>query len=159
MKKNDSEKKIHLGENVKCLMRAFHLQQNELAEKAGYSESQLSNILRKADIDEETLARLAKGLGNGVTPEMIKAYSHDDTVSYIINNYTQNVENGGAGSLNGNHGNVHDSKFTEGSTQNNYAAEQAFEFLREVAELKTEIMRLRMKYEPDKVEEELKAKK
>lgn len=155
MKKDELNENIHLGENVKCLMRAFRLQQNDLAEKAGFSESQLSNILRKADIDDETLERLAKGLGNGVTPEMIKAYSHEDTVSYIINSYTQNIENGGTGTLQDSR-----STFQEGSTQNNnYVAEQAFEFLKEVAELKTENMRLRMKYEPDAVEVELKNKR
>jgi len=149
--KKDDPGNIHLGENVKCLMRAFRLQQNDLAEKAGYSESQLSNILKKEEMDDETLERLAKGLGNGVTADMIRSYSHEDTLRYIINNYTQNVENGGTGNLGDNSTN---STFSAGSAQNNYAAEQAFEFLREIGDLKTEIMRLRMKYEPQTVEAE-----
>ncbi|PXV65463.1 hypothetical protein CLV62_10755 [Dysgonomonas alginatilytica] len=116
MKEDNLNESKHLGENVKHLMRAFHLQQNDLAENAGYSESQLSNVLRKADIDDESLERLAKGLGNGVTTDMIKAYNHEDTVSYIINNYTQTVADGGKGTLQQNN------KFQEGSaqTQTNY---------------------------------------
>lgn len=161
MKKDDLCEDRHLGENVKCLMRAFRMQQNDLAQKAGYSESQLSAILRKDDIDDETLERLAKALGNGVTADMIKAYSHEDTISYIINSYTQNVENGGIGNLIPKQDNSTNSTYEEGSqpTINNYVAEQAFESLKEIAELKTEIMRLRMKYEPDAVEAEQKGKK
>lgn len=156
MKKDELNENIHLGENVKCLMRAFRLQQNDLAQNTGYSESQLSNILRKADIDDETLVRLAKGLGNGVTPEMLKAYSHEDTINYIINSYTQNVESGGTGTLQDSR-----STFNKGSqpTINHYTAEKAFEYSEKIAELKTEIMRLRMKYESDLVEKELKNKK
>ena len=150
MKKEGLNENIHLGEKVKCLMRAFRLQQNDLAQKAGYSESQLSNILRKDGIDDETLERLAKGLGNGVTADMIKAYSHDDTVSYIVNNYTQNVEDGGTGSL------IPEQNNDNSTNTYNYVAEQAFEAMKEIADLKTEIMRLRMKYEPDTVDAERK---
>lgn len=154
MKGNDENGKKHLGNNIKCLMHAFHLQQNDLAQRTGYSESQLSNILKKEDIDDETLERIAKGLGNGVTPEMIKAYNHKDTVQYIFNTYNN--------TLNGGKGNFQDSPtFESGSSQTNntYVAEQAFEFLKENAELKVEIMRLRMKYEADAVESDLKNKK
>ncbi|HCO67798.1 MAG TPA: hypothetical protein DIT04_08615 [Dysgonomonas sp.] len=155
MNGNDENGKKHLGNDIKCLMHAFHLQQNDLAQRTGYSESQLSNILKKEDIDDETLERIAKGLGNGVTPEMIKAYNHKDTISYIINNYSQNIENGGKGTQE----NI-PTTFENGSIQNNnYVAEQAFEFLKENAELKVEIMRLRMKYEADAVESDLKNKK
>lgn len=155
MKKDELDKNIHLGENVKCLMRAFRLQQNDLAQKAGFSESQLSNILRKADIDDETLERLAKGLGNGVTPEMIKAYSHEDTVSYIINSYTQNVENGGTGTLQDSR-----STFNEGSTQNiNYVAEQAFELAEKNSKLEKLLLYYRMQIEPEVVKAEMESLK
>lgn len=156
MKKDELNENIHLGENVKCLMRAFRLQQNDLAQKAGFSESQLSNILRKADIDDETLERLAKGLGNGVTPEMIKAYSHEDTVSYIINSYTQNVENGGMGTLQDSR-----STFQEGSqpTINNYVAEQAFELAEKNTKLEKLLLYYRMQIEPEVVKVEMESLK
>lgn len=157
MKKDELSENIHLGENVKFLMRAFRLQQNKLAEKSGYSESQLSNILRKADIDDESLERLAKGLGHGVTPEMIKAYSHEDTVKYIINNYTQNVEDGGVGNLK----NDNNSTFQEGSQQtiNNYVAEQAFSLAEKNTKLEKLLLYHRMQTEPEAVKKEMESLK
>lgn len=148
---------LHLGKNIKHLMRAFQITQTQLAEKLGMPDSHVCNLLQKSDIDDNTLQKIADAIGYGVSIDTIKNYNHEDTISYIINNYTQNVENGGNGTLIPKQEN--NSTFQEGSTQNNYVAEQAFEFLKENAELKTEIMRLRMKYEPDAVESELKNKK
>jgi len=156
MKANE-EHPIHLGNNVKHLMRAFQITQTQLAEKMGMPDSHICNLLQKSDIDDNTLQKIADAIGYGVSLDTIKNYNHEDTISYIINNYTQNVENGGNGTLIPKQEN--NSTFQEGSTQNNYVAEQAFEFLKENADLKTEIMRLRMKYEPDAVENELKNKK
>ena len=156
MKANE-EQATHLGKNIKHLMRAFQITQTQLAEKMGMPDSHVCNLLQKSDIDDSTLQKIADAIGYGVTIDTIKNYNHEDTISYIINNYTQNVENGGNGTLIPKQEN--NSTFQEGSTQNNYVAEQAFEFLKENADLKTEIMRLRMKYEPDAVENELKNKK
>lgn len=156
MKANE-EDTIHLGNNVKHLMRAFQITQTQLAEKMGMPDSHVCNLLQKSDIDNNTLQKIADAIGYGVSVDIIKNYNHEDTISYIINNYTQNVENGGNGTLIPKQEN--NSTFQEGSTQNNYVAEQAFEFLKENADLKTEIMRLRMKYEPDAVENESKNKK
>ena len=159
MKANE-EHTIHLGNNVKHLMRAFQITQTQLAEKMGMPDSHVCNLLQKSDIDDNTLQKIADAIGYGVSVDTIKNYNHEDTISYIINNYTQNVENGGNGTLIPKQDNSTNSTFQEGSSQNNnYVAEQAFESMREVAELKTEIMRLRMKYEPDSVENELKNKK
>jgi len=157
MKANE-EPTLHLGKNIKHLMRAFQITQTQLAEKLGMPDSHVCNLLQKEDIDDNTLQKIADAIGYGVNAEMIKNYNHDDTIKYIINSYTQNIENGGVGNLK----NDNNSTFQEGSQQtinNNYVAEQAFEFLKENADLKTEIMRLRMKYEPDAVEKELKNKK
>lgn len=156
MKVNE-EHDNHLGKNVKHLMRAFQITQTQLADKLGMPDSHVCNLLQKADIDNNMLQKIADAIGYGISVDMIKNYNHDDTISYIINNYTQNVENGGVGNLK----NDNNSTFQEGSQQtiNNYVAEQAFDSLKENAELKTEIMRLRMKYEPDAVEAELKNKK
>jgi len=156
MKANE-EPVIHLGKNIKHLMRAFQITQTQLAEKLDMPDSYLCNLLQKANIDDSTLQRIAEAIGNGVSVDMIKSYNHDDTISYIVNNYTQNVENGGVGNLK----NDNNSTFQEGSQQtiNNYTAEKAFEYAEKIIDLKTEIMRLRMKYEPDAVESELKNKK
>lgn len=156
MKANE-EHDIHLGKNIKHLMRAFQITQTQLAEKLGMPDSHVCNLLQKEDIDDSTLQKIADAIGYGVTVDMIKNYNHDNTIKYIINNDTQNVENGGIGNFK----NDNSSTFKEGSqpTINHYVAEQVFEFLKENADLKTEIMRLRMKYEPDAVENELKNKK
>lgn len=166
MKKDELSENIHLGENVKFLLRAFRLQQNKLAEKSGYSESQLSNILRKADIDDESLERLAKGLGHGVTPEMIKAYSHEDTVKYIINNYTQNVEDGGNGTLIPNQNNSNTQNVEDGGNGtlipnqvNNYVAEQAFSLAEKNTKLEKLLLYHRMQTEPEAVKKEMESLK
>lgn len=151
------ERPIHIGKNIKHLMRAFQITQAQLAEKLGMPDNHICNLLQKSDIDDNTIQRIAEAIGYGVTAEMIKNYNHEDTINYIVNNYTQNVENGGNGTLIPKQEN--NSTFQEGSTQNNYVAEQAFEFLKQNAELKTEIMRLRMKYEAEAVENELDNKK
>ncbi|NDV97602.1 XRE family transcriptional regulator [Dysgonomonas sp. 521] len=195
--KANNESNIHLGNNIKHLMRAFQITQVQLADKLDMPDSHLCNLLQKADIDDSMLQKIADAIGYGVTADMLKAYSHDDTVNYIINNYTQNVEEGGSGTLipnqnytqnvdeggsgtlipnqnytqtvdeggsgtlipNQDNSTNSNSTFQEGSSQNNYTTEKAFEYAETISELKTEIMRLRMKYEPDKVEEELKNKK
>ncbi|MDR2921481.1 MAG: helix-turn-helix domain-containing protein [Tannerella sp.] len=153
MKANEASP-IHLGNNIKHLMRAFQITQAQLADKLGMPDSHVCNLLQKADIDDPMLQKIAGAIGYGVTVDLIKNYNHDDTIKYITNNYTQTVENGGTGTLIPNQDNS--STFQEGSSQqiNNYVAEQAFEAMKEIAVLKTEIMRLRMKYEPDSVEKE-----
>ena len=150
---------IHLGKNVKHLMRAFQLTQSQLADRLGMPDSYISNLLQKPEIDDDMLQKIADVIGNGVTPGMIKEYRHDDTISYIIHNYTQNIEDGGNGTIIPKQEN--NSTFEEGShpTINHYTTEKAFEYAEKITELKTEIMRLRMKYEPETVEEELKNKK
>lgn len=162
MKANE-EQATHLGKNIQHLMRAFQITQTQLAEKLGMPDSHVCNLLQKEDIDDSTLQKIADAIGYGISIDTIKNYNHEDTISYIINNYTQNVENGGNGTLIPKQDNstTTNSTFQEGSqpTINHYVAEQIFEFLKENADLKTEIMRLRMKYEPDTVENELKNKK
>ncbi|MDU1892352.1 MAG: helix-turn-helix transcriptional regulator [Dysgonomonas sp.] len=158
MKANE-EHATHLGKNIKHLMRALQITQTQLAEKLGMPDSHVCNLLQKLDIDDNTLQRLAEAMGYGVSAEMIKNYNHEDTIKYIFNNYHNTIESGGT-----NNGSFQDDKsstYQEGSqpTINNYVAEQAFESMREIADLKSEIMRLRMKYEPDAVENELKNKK
>ena len=158
MKANEEET-LHLGKNIKHLMRAFQITQTQLADKLGMPDSHVCNLLQKSDIDDNTLQKIADVIGYGVSIDTIKNYNHEDTISYIINNYTQNVENGGNGTLIPKQEN--NSTFEEGSqpTINHYTAEKAFEYAEKVTELKTEIMRLRMKYEPDAVEKELNNKK
>jgi len=173
MKANE-EHDIHLGNNIKHLMRAFQITQTQLADKLDMPDSHLCNLLQKANIDDAMLQRIADAIGYGVTVDTLKNYSHEDTINYIINNYTQNVEEGGNGTFipkqdniqtvqEGGNGtlipkqvNDNNSTYEKGSqpTINHYTAEKAFEYAEKVSELKSEIMRLRMKYEPESVEKE-----
>lgn len=157
--KEKQEQEIHLGKNIKHLMRAFQITQTQLAEKLDMPDSHVCNLLQKSNIDDATLQKIADAIGYGVSVDTIKNYNHEDTISYIINNYTQNIEDGGNGTLIPKQEN--NSTFEEGSQQtvNHYTTEKAFEYAEKITELKTEIMRLRMKYEPESVENEMKNKK
>lgn len=152
MKANE-EQNMHLGKNVKHLMRAFQITQTQLAEKLGMPDSHVCNLLQKEDIDEITLQKIANAIGYGVSAEMIKNYNHDDTIKYIINSYTQNVENGGVGTQTPTH-------FEKGSSQtNNYVAEQAFELAEKNTKLEKLLLYYRMKTEPEVVEREMESLK
>lgn len=145
-----------LGFNIKCLMRTFQITQAQLAEKLGLQGGQLCNLLQKAYIDDEMLQKIADAIGNGVTMDMIKNYKHEDTISYIINNYTQNVESGGSGT--GNFNNDHSSTFEGGSQPtitHNYIAEQAFAFAEKNTKLEKLLLYYRMKLEPEAIEKEI----
>lgn len=152
MKANKEDKK-HFGNNAKYLMQAFGRTQAEIAEKLEMHGPHLCNLLQKANIDDETLQRIADAIGYGVTVDTIKNYNHDDTTSYIINNYNQKVENGGTGTL------IPNQTFEEGSSQNNYTAEKAFEYAERNTKLEKLLLYYRMKVEPDAVEKEIESLK
>lgn len=97
MKANKEEG--HLGNSIKHLMKAFGITQSQLADELGIPDSHLCNLLHKTNIDDAMLQKIADAIGYGVTVDMIKKYNHDDTISYIINNYNQNVESGGTGTF------------------------------------------------------------
>lgn len=155
--KANKEEGVHLGKNIKHLMKAFGITQSQLADKLGMTESQLCNLLQKADIDDKTLQRIADAIGYGVTVDMIKNYNHDDTIKYIINNYTQNVGNGGIGNFK----NDNSSTFEEGSkpTINHYVAEQAFAYAEKNTRMEKLLLYYRMKMEPEAVEKEIESLK
>jgi len=172
MKENETYD-IHLGNNIKHLMKAFQLTQAELAFEMDIPNSHLCNILQQPDINDEMLQKIAGAIGHGVTAELIKNYNHDDTISYIINNNTQNIQEGGTGTLipkqdnnytqnveDGSVGNFkNDTTFQEGSTQNNYVAEQAFILAKENSKLEKLLLYYRMKVEPDVVDKEIESLK
>lgn len=162
---------VHLGNNIKHLMKAFHITQSQLADKMGEPGSHICNLLQRAEIDEKMLQRIAKALENGITVEMIKAYDHEDTQQYIINNYNQTIESGATGTYNkddsqskqtiedGGTGTYHKTDFQEGSTQANYVAEQAFIYAEKNTQLEKLLLYYRMKIEPEEVEKEMQALK
>lgn len=156
--RNSEENTIHLGKNIKHLMRALQITQTQLAEKLGMPDSHVCNLLQKADIDDNTLQKIADAMGYGVTAEMIKNYNHEDTIKYIFNNYHNTIESGAT-----NNGSFQDDKsstFQEGSTQNiNYVAEQAFELAEKNTKLEKLLLYYRMQIEPDAVKSEMESLK
>jgi len=153
--KANNKNEVHLGDNIKNLMRTFHITQTELADKLGMPDSQLCVLLRKSDIDDSMLQKIADAMGYGVSVDMIQHYDHDDTIRYIINNYTQNVENGGTGNFKND--NSTNSTFEEGSQQtiNHYVAEHAFELAEKNTKLEKLLLYYRMKVNPEAVEKEI----
>lgn len=157
--KNDE---VHLGDNIKHLMKAFSMTQSQLADKLGMPDSHLCNLLHKANMDDASLQKIAEAIGYGVSVDMIRNYNHDDTIQYIINNYTQHVEDGGTGTLIPNQEIGTSTTFEGGSSQttnNNYVAEQAFAFAEKNAKLEKLLLYYRMKMEPEAVEKEMEALK
>jgi len=156
--KTDEPATIHLGKNIKHLMRALQITQTQLAEKLGMPDSHVCNLLQKSDIDDNTLLKIADAIGYGVSAEMIKNYNHEDTIKYIFNNYHNTIESGGT-----NNGSFQDDKsttFQEGSNQNNnYVAEQAFELAEKNTKLEKLLLYYRMQVEPDVVKNEIESLK
>lgn len=147
--KSNEEQTIHLGKNIKHLMRAFQITQTQLAEKLGMPDSHVCNLLQKSDIDDNTLQKIAEAIGYGVSIDMLKNYNHDDTIRYIFNTYNNTIESGGT-----NNGTFQE-VFEKGSSQNNYVAEQAFELAEKNTKLEKLLLYYRMQIEPDMVKSEM----
>ena len=152
MKANE-EHTIHLGKNIKHLMRAFQITQAQLAEKLGMPDSHICNLLQKSDIDDNTLQRIADAIGYDVTVDMLKNYNHDDTIRYISNTYNNTIESGAT-----NNGTFQE-VFEKGSSQNKYVAEQAFELAEKNTKLEKLLLYYRMQIEPDAVKIEMESLK
>jgi len=81
--KQQTEK--HLGHNVQRIREIIGMKQAALADNTDMSQQNISKLENTALIADDTLERLAKGLG--VTPEFIKNFSDEKTVCNIQNNY------------------------------------------------------------------------
>jgi transcriptional regulator with XRE-family HTH domain len=80
----EEKSKVHLGRNVGRIREIIGMKQIVLAEKTGMSQQNVSKLEQSEDIGEETLDRLAKGLG--VTSEFIKTFKEEKAIQYIQNN-------------------------------------------------------------------------
>jgi transcriptional regulator with XRE-family HTH domain len=80
----EERSKVHLGRNVGRIREIIGMKQIVLAEKTGMSQQNISKLEQNEDIAEETLDRLAKGLG--VTPEFVKTFKEERAIHYIQNN-------------------------------------------------------------------------
>lgn len=82
------EKKSNIGENIRSIRKVLGMNQRDLCEKMKVTQQTVSNIEKSEELDDETLEKVAKALG--VPAEVIRAYDHSDTVSFIVTYNTAN---------------------------------------------------------------------
>ncbi len=79
------KKPIHLGRNVQRTREILGMKQLTLADITGMSQQNISKLEQSEFIVDETLDKLAKGLG--VTVEFIKNFNEAATFNIISNNF------------------------------------------------------------------------
>jgi transcriptional regulator with XRE-family HTH domain len=81
---------VHLGRNVQRIREIIGMKQSALADNTDMSQQNISKLENSPFISEETLERLAKGLG--VTPEFIKSFNDEQPVFYTSDIAIQLIE-------------------------------------------------------------------
>lgn len=76
--------RIHHGENTRMFRKMRNWDQGELAERAGISQSSISNYEKDEKLQDDVIEKLAKALG--IDPIYIKEKTEDDIFSYFIGN-------------------------------------------------------------------------
>src|SRR5690606_31038702 len=87
----------HIGRQVSRIRELRGMKQGAVAMELGVSQQTVCNIEKRAPIESDLLAQVAKILG--VTPEAIENFS-EEAVFNIINNFNDNSSNNGAWSSN-----------------------------------------------------------
>lgn len=77
---------IHLGYNVQRIREIIGMKQSALADNVGMSQQNISKLESSPVISDDTLEKLAKGLG--VNPEFIKSFNEEKAVYIIQNNHS-----------------------------------------------------------------------
>lgn len=84
IQKNRNE--VHLGRNVQRIREIIGMKQSALADNADMSQQNISKLENSPIIPEETLERLAKGLG--VTSEFIRSFNEEKAIYNIQSGFT-----------------------------------------------------------------------
>jgi transcriptional regulator with XRE-family HTH domain len=84
-----TEKTIHEGRNVKRIREILGIKQDALAIELGLSQQAISALEQKEALDKDMLEKVAKALK--ISPEAIKNYDHETSISNIQNNYDGSV--------------------------------------------------------------------
>lgn len=79
----------HLGLNIKHIREMLCIKQAGLALKMGVSQQTISNIENKAEIDKETLEKIAEALE--VPVMLIENFNLDEIIYNIQNNYDNTI--------------------------------------------------------------------
>lgn len=82
---------VHLGRNIQRIREMVGIKQSALADNAGMSQQNVSKLESSPIIADETLEKLATGLG--VTSDFVKNFNEEKAVYNIQTNITVN-ENG-----------------------------------------------------------------
>lgn len=79
---------VHLGRKVQRVREIIGMKQMALAEVTGMSQQNISKLEQSESIADDTLEKLAKGLG--VTADFIKSFDEEKAVYNIQTNLTFN---------------------------------------------------------------------
>jgi transcriptional regulator with XRE-family HTH domain len=82
------KKTIHLGRNVQRTREILGMKQLTLADITGMSQQNISKLEQTESIPDDTLEKLAKGLG--VSVEFIKNFNEEATVNIFSNTFQGN---------------------------------------------------------------------
>ncbi|WP_454804248.1 helix-turn-helix domain-containing protein [Mucilaginibacter phyllosphaerae] len=84
-----AEAALHIGRKIGRIRELRGMKQEALAAELGISQQAISKIEQSADVDDESLHKIAKALG--VSADAIKQYSDEATISFIANTYNDNA--------------------------------------------------------------------
>lgn len=128
------------GANAKILMGLHKSNQKSIAEKLGWHESTLSNMLKQDVIEDADLESIAKGIDEKLTGDCIKYFNHEEAKNAVINYLFQTINDGGKA-------------YNSGSSDRSIINELAF--IEKYAETRAKLMYYRMLVEPEKVKAEM----
>jgi transcriptional regulator with XRE-family HTH domain len=72
---------LHIGRKISKIRELRGVKQDTLAAELGISQQAISKIEQSADVDDETLGKIAKVLG--VLPDAIKNFSDEAALNYF----------------------------------------------------------------------------
>lgn len=83
-----TQKEKHLGHNVQRIREIIGMKQSALADNVGMSQQNISKLESSSEIPEETLNKLAAGLG--ISVDFIKNFNDEKAIYNIQSNITIN---------------------------------------------------------------------
>lgn len=84
--------KIHIGRKIGRIREMRGMKQEAVAEALGISQQAVSKLENSETVEDTTLSRIAKVLG--VTVDVIRNFSEEQTILNIQNNYEGSNTNG-----------------------------------------------------------------
>lgn len=82
------QRDIHLGRNVQRIREIIGMKQSALADNVGMSQQNISKLESSEEIADETLEKLAQGLG--ISVDIVKNFNESRAIYNIQSNVTLN---------------------------------------------------------------------